>query len=373
MKVKVVYIISQINKALSFEWTAELIDKKKIELSFILLKNGDSDLEKYLLSKEFKVKRINYRNKTDIPKAILYTSIFLLKERPQIVHTHLFDANIVGLLSAKLCGIKKRIYTRHHSSYHHDYFPRVVKYDKLCNNLSTTIIAITNIVKDILEEKEKVSKDKIRLIHHGFKLSCFRDVPAQEIDDLRGKYLSIGFYPVIGVISRYTEWKGVQYIIPAFKKLLVVYPKAKLILANATGDYTSEVKELLSSIPSENYVEIKFENNLFALYRLFDLFVHVPINKYAEAFGQTYIESLISEVPLIATKSGIGNELLEDRINSIIVDYENSEAIYEAMLDVLGNEDLRKNIIEKGKKKVENEFNIARMIDILENLYLEPL
>ena len=40
----------------------------------------------------------------------------LLKIKPHTVHTHLFDANLSGLMAAKLLGIKKRIYTRHHST-----------------------------------------------------------------------------------------------------------------------------------------------------------------------------------------------------------------------------------------------------------------
>ena len=70
MKTKVTYVISQINKAVSFEWTAELMNKEKIELSFILLSNSNSELERYLVKNGFKVLHVNYKNKYDIPKAL---------------------------------------------------------------------------------------------------------------------------------------------------------------------------------------------------------------------------------------------------------------------------------------------------------------
>lgn len=370
MKTKVTYIISQINKAVSFEWKAELMNKQKIELSFILLNACDSELERYLVKNGFDVKQITYNNKFDMPMAFVRSVIFLLKKRPQIVHSHLFEGTLIGLSAAWICRIKKRIYTRHHSSYHHDYFPKFVKYDKFCNNLSTKIIAPTNIVREVLEKKEFVTIEKIQLIHHGFKLESFNNTSNQEIINLKNKYSTNEFYPVIGVISRYTDWKGVQYIIPAFKKLLQEYPDAKLVLANANGDYTIMIKKLLKEIPDKNYIEIDFENNLFALYKLFDVFVHVPFDKNSEAFGQVYVEALASGIPSVFTLSGIANDFIKQKHNALVVDYKNSENIYSSIKEIITNKSLALKMIVNGKKDVEKLFPISKMISDLETLYL---
>ena len=47
-KVKVVYIISYIDKAIGFEWVADNLNRDKFELSFILLNDTPSYLAKYL-------------------------------------------------------------------------------------------------------------------------------------------------------------------------------------------------------------------------------------------------------------------------------------------------------------------------------------
>jgi len=370
LKAKVTYVISDINKALSFEWIAELIDKQKIELNFILLNKDNSYLENYLILNGFLVKRITYKNKFDIPKALIQAIYFLVKHKSAVVHTHLFDANLVGLFAAWICRVKKRIYTRHHSSYHHDYFPKAVKYDKFCNWLATDIIAITKIVNDILVLKEGVDPNKIHLIHHGFKLDDFKNISFENIKQLREKYNTINNYPVVGVISRYTEWKGIQYIIPAFKKILIEFPNAKLLLANAQGDYSSNIKKMLKEIPTENYREIQFESNLFALYKLFDVFVHVPIDKYSEAFGQIYVESLAASVPSVFSLSGIANDFIIDRRNALVVEYKNSKSIYDSIIKILSNKQLSIKLSSNGNKDVEQLFPIHKMISSLEFLYL---
>jgi glycosyltransferase involved in cell wall biosynthesis len=369
--VKIVYIISNINKAIAFEWIAEELDKTKFELNFILLNPKESYLEEYLNRLNINVKRINYNSKRDIPLSILRIIYFLLLNKPSVVHTHLFDASFIGLIAAKLCGIKKRIYTRHYSTYHHDFFPNAVKWDKLNNKFATRIIAISEVVKDVLISKEGVAPEKISLVYHGFKLNKFSGYDNDVIEKLKSKYNPTNKRPVIGVISRFTELKGIQFIIPAFSKLLNQYPDALLLLFNASGDYEKEINKLLSELPKETYLKVVFENEITSIYHLFDVFIHVPINDTIEAFGQTYIESMASGIPLIATKSGIGNEILINNDNSIVVPYKNTEAIYKAIALLFSDSELKNKITNNAKNTVAQKFEIHVMIEKLETIYLQ--
>lgn len=366
---KITYILSNINKALAFEWIATHINPQDIELSFVLLNPTTSALENYLIAHKFTVKRITYTSKRSMPLALLHTVVFLIKNKTSIVHCHLFDASIVGLIAAKLCGIKKRIYTRHHSTYHHTYFPSAVKYDKLCNYFATDIVAITSVVRNVLTEQEHVAPSKIHLIHHGFDLALFANVNTQTINALKLKYNPTSQSPVIGVISRYTAWKGIQYIIPAFKQLLATYPNAKLILANANGDYKTELQQLLQQLPTHNVVQIPFENDINALYQLFDVYVHTPIDERCEAFGQTYVEALATGIPSVFTLSGIANDFIINEKNALVVPYKNSSAIYTAINTLLTNTTLAANLTEQGKKDVAEQFNLPHYIAHLTQLY----
>ena len=369
MKIKVIYIISNINKALAFEWIASLIDKERIDLKFILIGQLNTELSQFLLNNRMPYCEVNYQSKKDIIRAFISTYKYLRKENPQVVHAHLFEASMIGLTAAKLLPIRKRMYTRHHATIHHDYFPMAVWKDKYINWLGTDIIALCENLKEILIEKEGVNDSKIHLVPHGFKLDLFEDVSPQRINVVRDKYNIPRTSPVIGVIARYTKWKGIQYIIPAFEKLLIRYPDAHLILANALGDYNNEIKSLLSKIPDERYTEIVFEDDITALYKLFDVYVHTPIDPYAEAFGQTYVEVLASGIPSIFTLSGIAHEFIKDRDNALIVPYEDSQSIYRAVVELMENNHLRSKLIENGKISVQ-KFNLQDFIQKLEELYL---
>ena len=150
MKINVVYIISDIDKAIAFEWIAEALTKEKTNLSFILIDSEGSYLSGYLKSLKIPVYLINCKNKKNMPFAVLKCRKILTRLNCNVVHCHLFKATIIGLASAILAGVKKRIYSRHHSTYHHTYFSKFVKWDKLCNFLATDIIAISENVKEVL-------------------------------------------------------------------------------------------------------------------------------------------------------------------------------------------------------------------------------
>ncbi|MGK7390869.1 MAG: glycosyltransferase family 4 protein [Candidatus Cyclobacteriaceae bacterium M2_1C_046] len=371
MKIKIVYIISHVDKALAFEWVAEHLDKDKFDLFFILLNPGNSNLEQFLRKNEIEVYRVYYKNKKNFLSALVQVRKILIQKSIQVVHSHLFDASLIGLLAAFTAGIKKRIHTRHNSTIHHNYFPKAVKYDKLINYLSSDIVAISEVVKKVLVQLEGVDEKKIHLIHHGFR---FDDIPqknSERVNFVRRMYNSGGRRPVIGVISRYIHWKGIQYIVPAYKKLLSKYPNALLILANAAGPFAEEMKQLLNTLPEYSYIEIPFEKDVFALYMLFDIFIHVPIDELSEAFGQTYIEAMSVGIPSVVTRSGIAHEIIKDNLNALVVDYKSVDGIYNAVIKLLSDDLLRDSISTKSQEDVRERFYLDQMIHKLQKLYVD--
>lgn len=370
MKKKVTYIISDISKIIAVEWVCEHMDQKDIEFSFIFLNNGETEIEHFVKEKGYAFIRIEYAGKKDLLKAIVKAYSFLKKNKTTVIHCHLFVANLVGLIAGWLANVKKRIYTRHHSTYHHDYFPKSVKYDKLCNFLATDIIAISDNVQKVLSQTEHVSASKIVLIHHGFLIREYADVSNERLEVFKSKYLIKKEDLVIGVVSRYTKWKGIQYVVPAFSSFLNSYPNAKLLIANAHGNDEQFLRQLFETLPEGRIIEVKYERDMAALYHSLNMYVHTPINEHCEAFGQTYVEALIAKVPSIFTLSGIAREFIVDKKNALVVDFENDQAIAEALLLLANDPDLSAKMKTQGYQDVVDQFALPVMIDKLKNLYL---
>lgn len=369
MKKKVTYIVSGINRSLAFEWIAEELNKDKFDLTFILLYNGKSEMESVLNNIGVKVLSINYKGKISIPFVLLQLIYLLIKDRPHVIHTHLFEATFLGSFVGKLIGIKKRVQTRHHATSNIVYHPNGVKWDKFCSYLATTIVAPSENVANTLVKLEGVDKKKVEVIYHGFRLEDIETVSEDRVLALRHKYdIADSNGPIVGVISRYLELKGIQYVIPAFQRLLSNYPNAKLILINAKGPFKSEVHRMLKKISPDRYIEIEFENDVFALYKLFDLFVHVPVDDSVEAFGQIYVEALASGIPSVFTMSGIAKEFIVPNNNAVVVPFRSEDDILKGMEKILADDEFRRSIVSNGRKDLA-KFRLENFIDKLERLY----
>ncbi|OWY24771.1 glycosyltransferase family 1 protein [Sphingobacteriales bacterium UPWRP_1] len=369
MRKKICFIISNIDKALAFEWTAELL-KDHYDLSFILIGKPGSQLALFLQKNSISVTEFAYSGKRNFVKTFFKTCLYLFKNKPDIVHTHLLDASLIGLTAALVTGVKKRIYTRHHSDYHFVYAPQGIKYDKWCNLAATKIVAISKNVANLLTEREKVPANKVTLIYHGFNLQLFEQPDPETVAQLQQRYNPQNKFPVVGVIARQTHFKGIQYIIPAFAKLLQIYPTALLILANAHGDFEAEITRLCSEmLPATSICTIKFENKIESLYQIFTVYVHTPVTASAEAFGQTYVEALAAGIPSVFSLSGIAAEFIVHERNALVVPFCNTEAIFLAIQKLLSDNELSQHLVAQGRQDVHRYFELQTMINKLTSIY----
>jgi glycosyltransferase involved in cell wall biosynthesis len=365
---KLVYIVSDIDKSLHFEWITILL-RRDFDLRYILIGKRGSELEKFLRHNQIDTVVIEFaHSRFKIPAVWMTVARHLRRQRPDIVHTHLWIANLIGLSAAFMLGIKQRIFTRHHAVIHHTEFPSGRKWDSLVARLATHIIAPSANVMNILVQMEHVPGHKVHMIHHGFDLPYFEGVGTRH-GLLKQKYRIPHDAFVFGVISRFVEWKGIQFILPAFEKIVDQFPNAYLVLANASGNYEPEINRMLSKVPRHSFTIVKFENDLAALYSLFDAFIHIPVDSRVEAFGQTYIESLIAGVPSIFTLSGVAAEVIRPDVDALVVDFKNTNQVYQAMTRLIQDSGLRARLIEQGKITAR-DFSIEKYAASLKLLYL---
>jgi glycosyltransferase involved in cell wall biosynthesis len=366
MRVKLTYVISDLANSIQFEWVAiELA--KRYNITFILIGPPGTPFEIFLRRNNIEVFFINNRNTRF---AFLWFKVFkvLILERPQIVHAHLWRATLIAMSASWLLRIPRRIFTRHHGTIHYIQYPSGRKWDRLCNALATDIVAISGNVKQILVNMDQADERKITVIRHGFKLDHFKNVAIERRSLLANKYKIPIKGKKIGVISRYIELKGIEYIIDAFADLRKQFPDTHLILVNASGDYENQIRAKLESLPPGSFTEIVFEQDVAGLYALFDVFVHVPVDAQAEAFGQIYVEALAAERPCVFTLSGIASEFVEHEVNAMVVPHRNTREIGRAISRLLYDERLAQTIASRGSISV-SQFNITHMIDKLQALY----
>lgn len=344
---------------------------QNLNVYYILINCTDGELHHFLLENQFPVHTLEAGSLLKSRKVILDCKKILREQQVTLVHCHLAHANWIGLWAAKLAKIKTRIYTRHSGEPLNIHWKeRII--DKVQNKLATRIVAISKNIDELLE-KQGVPAEKRILIHHGFNLERFFNPQNEEVLRIKEEYNPHRQFPVVGIISRWLELKGIQYTIDAFQRLLKTHPDALLCLFGASdnADYSKEIKELVQTIPDRNVRVIGFENNVYDLFQLFDIYVHVPVNPSCEAFGQTYVEALASGIPSVFTLSGVAREFVVNEENALVVPFRDSTSIYDAMLLLLNDSTLNEKLRRKGPESISEMFSFARYIAQLKDIYTD--
>lgn len=333
----------------------------------VVIGNTELQIARQIVVLGWDSKNITQRGKFGSLFNVLLVALEVIKFRPQTLFASGQFATIIGMLSAKMLSVSHRVFIRHHSSFHHKYKMKFgIIVDRISNRLATSIVAVSMVVKNILVQDESVNQDKITVIYNGVDLINFRSEsrlskPSLTHDNANSRLFNIG------VISRLTQWKGVEYTAAAFVRLQKEFPDSRLRIVGALADSYSDVKNILSTVASDKYAFEKSNSNISHFLHGLDAFVHVPVGRDDEAFGIVYIEALASGIPCIFTQSGVLNELETPDRYAHIVAFRNSYEIYL---------NLRQLIQGKNESKVEvpeswmNQFSLEEMANRYADLLL---
>ncbi|HEX2616943.1 MAG TPA: glycosyltransferase family 4 protein [Flavobacteriales bacterium] len=373
---KVMYILSQIGDSKEFDLMADQWDSSRFELEIVLLHSDpDSNLQRHIRARGHTCLTIPYSGRISVISCFWRLYRHMRRSKPDVVNANLLEASFLGLISARLAGVPMAIYTRHHTTHNHKYHPvRGVLYDRICNFLAHRIIAISEVTREILVEKEGVKPEKIVLIHHGFDLSQPLLPNPEKGQELRHRYGLNGKGPIVGVISRPFEWKGLDHTIAAFAALVKEVPKAHLMLFNwHSTDQVERYEKLLGELPEGTWQTIWFENGILELYHHFDVFVHVPEDAHSEAFGFVYIEAMTTGTPSVFTRSGIMHETATQDLHGIrFVPFKDAGAILEAMRAWIAerpSKEQRAAWARSNTAELNERLGIARKLEALYELY----
>ena len=357
---KIAYVVSGIKKSVFFENTAFYLKEAGLDVFYILISNESNDFELFLKQQGLPYIVITFKSILFYPVYVGKIFSLLKSYKIELVHTHLTSANITGLVAAKFAGLKFRVYTEHSGEQRRMTWKGKV-FNYIIKKTYTQVIATTSNIKQSLINIRKYIPTSIYIVPLGFEIDKIRSPDWNAVKNLKLIYNPQQRYPVIGVISRAVAWKGVQYAIPAFEKLLIKYPNALLLLFNFNNKdaYSANLKKQLTALPPNSYKTIAYENDVYNLYSMFDYFVHVPIDIYSEGFGQTYIEALAAGIPSVFTISGVASDFIINNNNALIANYCDPENIYEKLTSLIEDHCLSKKLIIEGQKSVDRfDFHV---------------
>jgi glycosyltransferase involved in cell wall biosynthesis len=274
------------------------------------------------------------------------------KEKPDIIHTHLFDPTLIGVALAKL-NLRRSIVTRHHSDALYQLADRVKRagyhaLESLINRAADHIIAPSQMVYEILTTRERVPASKVSIIPYGQKLERFAAVTSEHVQRARTEFAPRGEYLVVNVARLHPE-KGQRYMFEAFKSFLSVEPKAKLVIVG-DGSSEAELRAYVAKLGLTDRIHFAlWRDDALAIIKAADLIVHPSLQ---EALPSAVIESLALERPIVATDVSGVRDLIGDSERGYVVPPADANALLRAMIEAHGGTEESKRRARLGREHV---------------------
>jgi len=223
------------------------------------------------------------------------------------------------------------------------------------------IIAVSQYTKNLLAQNG-ISPDKIQVIPNGVNTEKFSiPINTKRIAEIRSKLNIDDPDKIILTLAVLRPRKGQDMVIKALPMVLDKIPKVKYVIAG-NGSYLDHLGKIVNGYSLNKNVIFAGEindNEIVHFYDMCDIFV-MPSRRdglWVEGFGISFLEANARGKPVIGGRHGGVPEVIIDNETGILVNPYSPEEIAQAVIKLLSNKELAKEMGEKGKERSFHHFN----------------
>lgn len=242
--------------------------------------------------------------------------------------------------------------------------------DYAVKNTNRIIAVSKSTKKDILRFYPKVDEEKIKVVYHGVD-PCFRRNNKKATN--YSPALPAGRLPTTNCLLYVGAIQPRKDLVTLVKALEIIRSKGqqdlKLMIVGAPAWKSEESLEYIKNSKYRKDIVLAGQGTFEQLPSLYqNASVFVLPSKY-EGFGMPVLEAFASEVPVIVTNNSSLSEVAGDAALKFKTgDYEELAGV---LLKLLGDDRLKTELIERGKKRME-EFSWEKCaretLEVLENI-----
>ncbi|MBL7701548.1 MAG: glycosyltransferase [Ferruginibacter sp.] len=286
---------------------------------------------------------------------------YLKEQQINIVHTHLFHADLMAAVLKTFFNKKTRIISTKHGYQEkvlQQYDPVNFKkpgdlYYYITRFLLRKIdvnIAVSKAMADLYFNLG-ISKTQFPYIHHGITFPEF-DKPVNGGIYRQGN-------PQLITVGRIETIKGHHFLIDAMPAVLKVFPEARLLVLGEGNEKASCQEQVAKAGLQNHVIFMGFVQQPYQYINSSDIVIQPS---FFESFGLVFIEGLALKTPIIAFDVPAGNEILEHDKTALLVPKGDTGALAEKIIYLLKNPEVAKQIADNAYEKYKNDFTTEAMV-----------
>jgi glycosyltransferase involved in cell wall biosynthesis len=333
------------------------LDPEHYEASVVALSGGSA--VRKLQRHGFDVTVIDER---DDAAAVRALTAHLSLVRPDVIHTHMYRADVVGTRAAQALRESGRrtpyvISTVHSSRVRSNEDRELIR--QLTPSMDQLVAVSRSIERKIADEHRTGAP--VRLIYNGVDLQRYdHQAPCTPFGD------QFGLEPgsrIVGVVARLEPEKGHQTLIEAWPHVLREVPDAYLLIVGE-GSRRDFLEQWASAHKvGHRVIFTGRRDDIPAVTAALDVAV---LPSWREAQGLSILEAMALSRPVVASDVGGIPEMVEDGVTGLLVEPRDPIGVADAVTRLLDDETLRRRL---GRRAAETAAARAAGTEIVARLH----
>lgn len=291
----------------------------------------------------------------------LFFQVFRIVRREKITRLDIHQVLPVGYVGYLIKKIKKIPYTIFLHGTDLTLATRgtfkLRNFKKVCAHAELVVTNSEFLKKKLLERVEITPP--ITVVYPCPADNFLTTVNPEKIAEIKEK-LALQGKKIIVTVARMVEGKGYPHAIRMLPEILKEVPNVVWLMIGL-GPKQQEIFDVVQKHYLQNVVrflgQISFAD-LPAYYQASDVFVLLthPDEGAEEGWGTVFLEAAASGLPVVAGRSGGVEEAVENGVTGVMVDVHQDKAVVKAIVDLLKNPEWARQMGDRGKKRVAEEF-----------------
>jgi glycosyltransferase involved in cell wall biosynthesis len=289
---------------------------------------------------------------------------FLIKHlNPEIVHTHLYHAGILGRLISKLAGVPVIIATEH------GMYPWKKRFhwflERPINRFTDKVTAVSEEIRQHHINNQAIIPKKIIIVPNAVDIERFSRTFSRE--RVRAELGIEALFPVVGTVARLVHPKRLDYFLAAARMVCDIIPQARfLIIGDGPLREVLENQAFQLELIPEYVMFLGSRQDIPDLLSALDIFV---LSSETEGLPVSMLEAMAASRPVVATRVGGIPQVIEDGHNGLLVSPHDPTSLAKAILTLMGNNALRESVATNGYQMVRARFSTTMVVQQIVALY----
>jgi len=301
----------------------------------------------------------------------------LIREfRPDVAHTHLLRADLLGRWAAARIGVRAIVSTEHgiHTwdSRGRRWRPWIARAFRYTARRAARIVAVSRYVRDALAA-EKIAAEKIAVIYNGVDMARFQPLSEARRAEARRAFGVDPAAPLLVAAGTMAPLKGHADLVLALPPLLHSRERASLrAIIAGDGPERARCERLARGLGLGERLRFvgHIGEDLPRLLGCADLLVQPS---RMESFGLAVAEAMACGVPELATRVGGLPETIADGATGFLVKPRGAAALSTAIGEALRDPDRLRAMGRAARQRAEQRFDADSMAHAYFDLYAQCL